>query len=290
MANALDGNVFVITGASSGIGAATAIEAGKAKMKVVLAARRPQQLDAVAASVREVGGEALVVPTDVADADEIDRLFDQSVERFGRIDAVFANAGYGYFAHSERDGDYEQHMWDVNYHGVVRCMRRAVERFREQGGGGHILACSSLVAKTGLPYYGTYTATKAAIHGMVTSMQLELKPEGIHVAVVYPGSTDTEFHQRIERRCGRDAASENTPKWLMQPPDAVARQVIACLRRPRPEVWPTRLGWLFAGLWSLSPRFRAFCFGKHEETARKMFDNGVKRKGAEKGEGEVEAV
>lgn len=260
MAQALRESVFIVTGASSGIGAATAVEAGRAGMRIVLAARRADRLEEVAGRVRSAGGEALVVPTDVSDPEQIERMVDRAMDQYGRIDALFANAGFGHFHEGCSDiGELERRIWAVNYEGTRRSVHAVVPHMKRQGRG-HILFCSSLVGVTGLPYYSTYAATKAAQVGLFASLRGELKPEGIEVTCVYPGSTDTEFHQSIADRCGRDAASEATPSLMMQPAEAVARRVVRCLRRPSPEVWPNRFLHLLAGIWAWFPRARDVSF------------------------------
>ena len=271
MSRDLRHRVLVITGASSGIGAATAVEAGRAGMRVVLAARRQSRLEEVADQVRRAGGEARVVPTDVADTPQIDALFDQAVDHFGGVDALFANAGYGWFAPTTHDlGETESHLWQVNYFGAVHALRRAADLMQRQGHG-HLLVCSSIVARSGLPYSGTYAATKAALHAMTVSMQLELAPDGIDVSCVYPGATDTEFHARVRSKCGRDPTTGDTPRMFVTSPRGVARRVVRCLRRPRPEVWPSRLDHAAAVLWSAFPRFRTFCFRFQADKARRAW-------------------
>lgn len=264
MSQPLRDRVFIITGASSGIGAAAAQEAGRAGMKVVLAARRKDKLEVVAESVREFGGQALVVPTDVADAEQVRRMVQSAVERFGRIDAIFANAGYGLFLETV-NGDHEaaeRRMWEVNYFGTVHCVREAGRVMIEQGRGGHILICSSIVGRSGISYYSGYAATKAAQHALGTSLRQELKPHSIHVSCVYPIGTDTEFSQTVRRLTDthQEGIMRNTPRAFVQSPQHVARCVIRCLRRPRPEVWPSRSTHLLSAAWALFPRFRDACF------------------------------
>src|SRR5438128_1674279 len=122
----LQGKVLIVTGASSGIGAATAVEAARCGMKVTLAARRAAQLEEVADKVRGAGGQTLVLPTDVADARAVDHMVHETVRRFGRIDVLFANAGFGVFQRGIEDTSavVERRMWAVNYFGAVDCIRQ----------------------------------------------------------------------------------------------------------------------------------------------------------------------
>lgn len=260
----LQDRVLIITGASSGIGAATAVEAGRAGMKVVLAARRLEKLQEVAGRVREAGGQAWVVVTDVADADQVRRMVEGAVQHFGRIDALFANAGYGLFLETI-NGDHEaaeRRMWEVNYFGTVSCVRQAGRVMIEQGGGGHIVICSSVVGRSGMSYYSGYAATKAAQHALASSLRQELKPHSIHVSTVHPIGTDTEFSSTVRKLTDthREGIMRNTPKAFVQSPEHVARCVVRCLRRPRPEVWPSRSTHFLAAVWTLFPRIRDACF------------------------------
>ncbi|MBI1372323.1 MAG: SDR family NAD(P)-dependent oxidoreductase [Phycisphaera sp.] len=275
MARRLENRVIVITGASSGIGAATAIEAGRARMKVVLAARRVDKLDAVARRVEELGGEALTVETDVADDAQVQRLIDLSVERFGRIDVLFANAGYGFFEPVvDTDPDAERRIFDVNYFGVTRCIRAAGPVMRKQGAG-HIIICTSIVGKIGLPYYASYSATKAALSNLAGALALELEPQGIDVSALFPVGTRTEFFASVAEQSGTDAISENTPEFMIQSAEHVARRVLRCVRRPHPEIWPSLLGYLGIVLWTLSPRFYRFCFRNHARWCRKTMERSA---------------
>lgn len=269
----LTDRVLIVTGASSGIGAATAQAAAQAGMRVALAARRAERLEQVAERIRQTGGQALAVPTDVTDGQQVQNLIDQTVDHFGRLDALFANAGFGVLHPlAEPDGGIEQRVWDVNYFGTLRCIRAAVPAMQKQGGG-HLIICSSIVGRTGLPYYGTYAATKAAQHALAASLALELEPDRIHVSAVYPIGTRTEFFRVAAHENGRDALEENTPEIAQQSPQQVARSIVRCLRRPTSEVWPSRIGRRAMLLWTRFPRFYRFCFRFHARKCRKVIRN-----------------
>jgi len=269
MARSLEGKVIVITGASSGIGAATAVEAGRAKMRVVLAARRADKLDAVAKRVEQAGGEALTVATDVASDEQVQQLIDATIEKFGRIDVMFANAGYGFFSPVlDTDLAAEQRIFDVNVFGVIRCARAAGRVMREQRSG-HIIVCTSIVGKVGLPYYAAYSATKAALSNFAHAMALEVEPDNIQVSALYPVGTKTEFFDAVADESGKDAISENTPDFMVQSSEHVARRVLRCVRRPRPEIWPSIFGYLGVVVWTMFPRFFRWCFRNHANWCRK---------------------
>lgn len=275
-----DTPTIIITGASAGIGEATALEAARAGMNVVLAARRRDRLEALADRCRQLGAQTLAIPTDVSDEAQVRRLVEQTVERFGRLDVMLANAGLGHFAPLlETDLDTERRLWNVNYHGSVRCARAAADVMRDQQDlgrprrRGHILFTSSVVGRTGLPYYGVYAATKAAQHAAAASLRLELEPLQIQVTCIYPGGTATEFFDVVADSSGADALAANTPRTFVQTPQNVARRIIRTIHRPRPELWPSRLTRLGMILWTLSPRLYNLCFRAHAGKCRKALEN-----------------
>jgi NAD(P)-dependent dehydrogenase (short-subunit alcohol dehydrogenase family) len=255
MATSLDGRVFIITGGSSGIGRATAIEAARAGMDVVVTGRREDRLRAVVTEVERLGRRGLAVAGDVVDAGFSERLLEESERTFGRVDAVFANAGYGAERRTLDFSDEEiRRMFEVNLFASVDLVRAAARRWRMKSQRGHLLLCSSCVAKFTLPGYGPYAATKAAQAMIARSMRYELRPHGIEVSSVHPVTTATEFFEVATGSAGASggaatpSVAAHAPKFIVQPPERVARAVIACLRRPRSEVWtsfPARLGAAF---------------------------------------------
>ncbi|MCA9299152.1 MAG: SDR family NAD(P)-dependent oxidoreductase, partial [Phycisphaerales bacterium] len=178
------GRVIVITGASSGIGRATAIECAREGMHVVVAARRKEKLDEVVEACRSHGVDALGVETDVTRPDDCVRLVDATLERFGSLYALYANAGYGVEApmHEMSEASLRA-IFETNFWGSMHAIRPALEHMRRVGSG-HILLCSSCLSKLGVPYYGAYCATKACQDHVARAMRLELGGTGIHVSSV----------------------------------------------------------------------------------------------------------
>jgi len=268
MARDLQDQVLLITGASSGIGAATAVQAAAAGMHVVLAARRADKLDTVAEQVRGYGREALCIATDVSRDADVDAMVEQAMHRFGRIDVLFANAGYGFLCPQEAlDDDAHRQIFEVNYFGTVRCIRQVLPLMKQQGRG-HIVITSSIVARVGLPYYAHYAATKAAQDALATGFRLEVEPHGIDVSAVYPIGTRTEFFQTSAQIGGRDTISENTPDIFMQSADHVARRIVKCLRKPIPEVWPAKWSHIGSSLACLLPRLTRMGLRRHAHKDR----------------------
>ncbi len=261
----LQGKVIVITGASSGIGAATAIECARAGMNVILNARRAERLDSVAEQVRAAGAEAETVVGDVTDTGMSARLLDAAQQRFDRFDAVFANAGYGFKKPTHEVAEEQlRHIFEVNFFASVDLINAAATRLIRQKRAGHLLMCSSCVAKFTLPGYGAYTATKAAQNHLCRAMGIELEPHGIFVSSVHPITTATEFFEVSQRLGGGGSAAGKSapaptpghaPKLFVQTPQRVARAIVRCLRRPRPEVWTSLTTRAVAAAMTLVPGF-----------------------------------
>jgi NAD(P)-dependent dehydrogenase (short-subunit alcohol dehydrogenase family) len=247
----LTGKPIAITGASSGIGLATAYACAAAGMPVALGARREGRLEEAVAKIRAAGGRAIAVRLDVDKAEDCRGLVERTVAEFGSIYSVFANAGYG--AHTPiadtPEGDLRA-IFETNLWGTLNTIRPALEEMRRKPAGpdrGHILICSSCLSKFALPYSAAYSATKAAQDHFGRSLRVELEPTGIHVSTVHPVGTRTELFDTAEKRSRVRRSVQHGPRLLMQPPERVANAVVACLRRPRGEVWTSLLTrWGFA--------------------------------------------
>lgn len=209
--------VLLITGASSGIGAATA-RAAAGKYRLVLAARRLPELEALAA---ELGGEerALPVRCDVTEWDQVEALAAAALERFGRIDAVFANAGFGATrGFLEESPEHWRSMVLTNVYGAALTIRATLPHLLERGDG-HFLITSSVAGRQALPG-SLYSATKWAATAIGESLRAELRQmhdnKGIKVTLIEPGMVDTDF---FDNRPG---------KWVLQDAD-IAKAVIYAL-------------------------------------------------------------
>lgn len=236
----LAGRPIAITGASSGIGAATAVACAQAGMPVVLGARRADKLEGVVRHIRDSGGRAVAAPMDVTDAEQCRALIDLCVSEFGSIYAVYANAGYGLEKPVLDMTDAEARaMFEANFFGSLNVIRPAIERMKQNPGPsrGHVLLCSSCLGKMSIPLYGVYCATKAAQASISRAMNIELRGQGIFCTSVHPIGTSTEFFDLMRSRSATNAIAEHTPAAFMQKPSFVAARTVAALRRPRPEVW-----------------------------------------------------
>jgi short-subunit dehydrogenase len=253
----LTDHVIIITGASSGIGAASAIEAARHGIDCVITARREDRLNDVAERVRALGRRCEIVAGDVADPGMAARLIETAERAFGRLDFVFANAGYG-LRHAAVDisqGELRE-MFEVNFFSCVDLLQRSARWMLERQRPGRLLMCSSCLARFSLPGSATYCATKAAQTQFCRAMNIELRDRGIFVSSVMPIGTLTEFSEASARRGGREVTPGGAlGRLFVQSPERVARAVIRCLERPRPEVWtsfPTR--WIM-GVAVMFPRF-----------------------------------
>ncbi len=187
--------VVIVTGASSGIGRALALRLAKQGAKVVLAARRAGLLEQVAADCRQSGGQALAVPTDVADEVQCKQLVEKTVAAFGKVDMMVNNAGLNVIARLE---DYSslglfRHTMEVNFFGAVYCTYYALPYLIRSGG--RIVAISSLGGKAPLPYNSPYIASKFAMHGFFDSLRIELARHAVSVTIICPYWVVTGFHE-----------------------------------------------------------------------------------------------
>jgi len=247
--------VVIVTGASSGIGEATARQFGREGAKVVLAARRVDRLESLAQEIvsMKTGAETLVVQADLSKLEDIQSLIGQTIEKFGRIDVLVNNAGFGRLNWLENLDPVKdiQAQFDVNVMGVIQTTRQALPVMMKQRSG-HIINMCSMAGLVATPTYTIYAACKHAVHGFSEALRREVKPWGIDVSMIYPGGVITEFQQHagIKRKTGA-----TTPKALLLTAEQVGSAVVQLARRPRPmwiipwawtgSVWLNRnLNWL----------------------------------------------
>jgi short-subunit dehydrogenase len=244
--------VAIVTGASSGIGMETAVALARRAYAVVLAARRADRLAQVAERCRSAGGEALVVPTDVADPRQVDALVATTVQRLGRVDVMVNNAGFGLTARVHETGEQDFHaIVQTNLLGVFYgCKAAAAVMIRQKSG--HIFNVSSVIGKRGTPFHGAYCATKFAVVGLSDSLRVELRPYGVRVTCVCPALTATEFFEHSRRALAARSSFQRF-KGLM-PAAAVARGIVAAIGKNRPEIVFSLGGKVLAVMAALSPR------------------------------------
>ena len=214
------GKVAVVTGAASGIGRAMAELFAQEGSAVVVADRDSEHAEAVAAGVREAGGDALPVTVDVSDVDAVDRLAATTIERYGRVDVLCNNAGVSTF-NLMRDQSLEEWKWvfDVNFWGVVYGLRAFLPIMREQGTPGHVVNTASIGGLlTGAAVIGPYCATKAAVVSVSETLAQELAIEQVQigVSVLCPSSVDTRMMESDRTRpaaLGVEQRTEMAETW-----------------------------------------------------------------------------
>jgi NAD(P)-dependent dehydrogenase (short-subunit alcohol dehydrogenase family) len=234
MTNELAGRVAVVTGASSGLGRGIAQALAAAGAKTVLAARRAKMLEEVAVAIRDAGGTALPVTTDVASEDAVVRLFKDVRETYGRLDVLVNNAGVA--AHMPIEDitlKYWQEVLDLNLTAAFLCSREAIRIMKHQvPQGGRIINIGSVSAKTPRPDSLPYTATKFALHGMTHQLTMDGRKYGVVASIVHPGATLSSFSTRRGRT---NAGPGATPEDYIMAPEDVAKVVVVMCSLP-PEV------------------------------------------------------
>lgn len=201
----LEGRVAIVTGASSGIGEATAAALARAGAQVAVAARRTGRLEELADRIRAAGGEALAVPTDVAVRGQVEALAERVVEAWGRVDVLVNNAGLMPLSpiREGRVDDWDR-MIDVNVKGVLYGIAAVLPVMLEQGSG-HVVNVGSVAGRRPFPGGTVYAATKFAVRALTAGMQLELSAsEGIRVTDIQPGVVDTELPDHIPSEEARE--------------------------------------------------------------------------------------
>ncbi|MCL4220949.1 MAG: SDR family NAD(P)-dependent oxidoreductase [Phycisphaerales bacterium] len=241
----LAGKPIVITGASSGIGHATALGCARADMPVAVMARRADRLELLASQIRGAGGRVLTHVGAVEDAAACATLVERCRAEFGSVYAVFANAGHSIEQSVEEMPDESlRRMFEVNFFGSLNVIRPALALMRGAGRG-HVLWCSSCLSKVSLPRYAAYCATKACQDHFARALRLELRGSGIYCSSIHPVGTRTEIWDNIVRHSpGGASLIDRSRANGGHPPQRVASAVVSCLRRPRGEVWlstPMRL-------------------------------------------------
>src|SRR5262245_35742464 len=244
----LRGAVVAITGASAGIGRACAYAFARAGCRLALTARRIERLQEVATVLAP--SQVLVQAADVAEAAQVRAFVDATVARFGRLDVLVNNAGFGVRGSVEEtpDEDYRRLM-EANYYGTVYGCRAAVPIMRRQGAG-VIINVSSIVGHRSLPGGGAYAATKAAQVSLTESLRVELRGTGVFACTVHPVGTATEFGDVAQRE---SAGRSGGPVGPQQTAEQVADAIVRCARRPKPEVYPHLLSRGLVALNAIAP-------------------------------------
>jgi NADP-dependent 3-hydroxy acid dehydrogenase YdfG len=229
--NGISEKIVVITGASSGLGEATARHLSARGATVVLGARRMERIEALVREIATAGGDALALSTDVTDAAQVRALVDRAVERFGRVDVMLNNAGV--MPHSplarRKLADWDRTI-DVNLRGVLHGIAAALPHMQKQGGG-HIINVSSVAGHRVGPGSAVYAATKTAVRVISEGLRQEVKPWNIRTTIISPGAIATELPNSITESDVADGITHFYEEYAI-PAESFARVVAFAISQP----------------------------------------------------------
>jgi short-subunit dehydrogenase len=242
MPRSLKDKVVFITGASSGFGADAARLFAKEGCNVILTARRVERLNALADEIRLAGGQALVIPLDICELPQVERAVREVLDKFGRIDILFNNAGFGrldWLENLEPGSDIDAQI-AVNLTGLIQVTRLVLPGMLKQRSG-TILNMSSIAGWIAPPLYSIYAATKHGVRGFTDALRREVAPFGIKVCGIYPGGANTEFGQHTGSATSRSIFK--AAAFLNVSSEFIAHRTVGLARHPRRTLF---LPWWFA--------------------------------------------
>jgi short-subunit dehydrogenase len=229
-----DPPVLIVTGASSGIGAAVGKQFALQGYRVVLAARRIERLESLADEIEAGGSQALAVQTDLFQYEDIQNLVAATISQYGQVDVLVNNAGFGRLKWLEQLDPAKdiQAQLQINLTATILVAREVLPHMIERRSG-HIINMASLGGFVATPTYTTYSASKFGVRGFTEALRREVGVYGIHVTGVYPGGVRTEFkeHTGTDRKTGR-----TTPASLRLEPEEVAQAILKVVKHPRRTV------------------------------------------------------
>ena len=239
-ARMFSGQVVWITGASSGIGEALAVSFAKAGAKLVLSARRPDELERVAAQC--TGAETFVLPMDLAKSDDFDALTQRVLARFGRIDVVVHNGGISQRSWVKDTAmDVHRRIMEVNYFGAV-ALTRSVLPSMLAAKSGQFVVISSVMGKVGTPLRSAYAASKHALHGFFDCLRAEVARDGLVVTMICPGFIATNVSRNALTADGSPTNKTGVDIANGMDPAVAARQILSAVARKKSDAYVGRLG------------------------------------------------
>ena len=243
----LRGKVAIVTGASSGIGEATARELAGRGATVALVARSVEKLASLERTISASGGHTIVVPTDVSDAESVRAMVERVVGEFGGVDVLVNSAGLGLSGRvAELRAEDLRYVFEVNLIGPLNCIQATLPHMKP---GGRIINVSSVVGKRAIPKVGGYCASKFALNALTDALRVEVAGGGVTVTSVYPGTTRTSF--RVNSRRTKDERRGWRPGGVT--PEKVARKIARATERGGRDVYVTFPDRLFVAGTTLFP-------------------------------------
>lgn len=264
MADSLHGKVVLITGASSGFGEDAARLFAKEGCHVVLAARRLERLQSIVAEIQAAGGEAFAIPVDVNERAEISGMVQTVLDRYGRIDILFNNAGFGslnWFENLKPERHIET-LVRVNLTGIMLVTHAVLPSMLKRRAG-HIINMSSVAGLIASPLLTTYAASKYGVRAFTDALRREVSPFGLKVSGIYPGPATTEFGKHLDRSSAREKINRSIYRHLSS--KYVARQVVEIAKRPRRSLvipWWFRVVTTFDTLFPVAVDWILYFFAK----------------------------
>ena len=220
------GKVALVTGGTSGIGKTTAIEFARAGAKVVLTGRREKEGAQVVAEIKKLGGEAAFVRADVSKDADVKRMVDFTVDKFGRLDIAFNNAGVEWKGTLDQATEAEyRRIFDINVWGVLNSMRHEIPVMLKNGGGA-IVNTSSVAGHVGLAQVSVYIASKHAVEGLTKSVALEFAKQNIRINAIAPGVIATEMWDRFAGEEMRNQVASIIPVARIGASEEIAAAVL----------------------------------------------------------------
>ncbi|MCB0195356.1 MAG: SDR family oxidoreductase [Anaerolineae bacterium] len=258
------GRVIILTGATQGIGLATAHVLAQAGCQLALATRSKARLDVLAGKLNTVGSQAIAVPTDMGDTQQAANLVQATIETFGRLDVIINNAALGVRDEVTTLNETEaRRVMDVNYFGPVALIQAAIPHLKANPQGGLIINISSIVGRRAMPGIAGYCASKAALEKMAESLRIELKNDNVRVSTVYPGVTATRFN---DNSLGDSLSGRGRMKGV--PPERVAQAILQTIRHERRDVFITLFDRAFVTASMIWPWFMDYLLSSYSRRSQ----------------------
>ncbi len=253
--------VVFITGASSGIGAALAEEYARQNCDLILAARRLDKLLKISENCQKLGAQTLIIKCDVTQISDLEKALKESLSRFGKIDTLIANAGFGVAGPVTKlnPEDYRR-QFETNIFGVIHSIKIFLpEILKNKGRIGIVGSVNSYIA---LPEGSPYAMSKFAVRAFAESLYYELKPKGVSVTLIAPGFVQSEIRLVNNKGEFREHARDPIPPWLQMPADKAARDIYKALQKRKQLAIITFHGKVLVFIKQHFPRFFRFVIGR----------------------------